>query len=646
MYNVRIMDVAQLQEQLQQVMKLNEELRLRNETLVSQNETLAQSMARLQQENQTLRHDHEALLASTQTLIEDREKLQQRLAELEATNKQLVDMLWGRRSERRPISPDQLSLEFGADSEETPNDEQQAVIIAEQQADQAFDEQLLRELEARRRRRRERQRQRQSRGFPEHIERRDRILDLSDEQKKNLKYIGDAVTERMRFEKPHVYIERIVRRKYIVENEPTRGVLAPPAPLAIVEGCRYDFSVIAAILDQKFAFHNPTYRQQDWFAQGGWFPSRSTLNDLINVSVDTLNPLYHQMHYLLMQQRILQTDDTRVLLLTRNALSREQQEVLEQRRRANRPPDDDDPAQADDRGSVTSYAWVYTGLDGLAPFNIFRWSLAHQNAVVDEHLEGFHGIVVGDAFSGYAYIEQRSGGRIVHASCNSHARREFVKAEANEPVLCAQAISFYAQLYDIEERGKTLDVSGRLALRQREAIPIWERFGRWLNSEQVQRALPQSRFGKAVGYLENQWESLQRYLSDGWLPIDNNQAEQTIRPLTIGRKNWVFLGHPCAAAGRLQLVSVVSSALRHHLVVHDYLEDVLTKLADAAQHHPTDLEIGSTYLLDLLPDRWATAHPGSIRHERVEEKKVVSDTKRARRARRRILARQKARSNG
>ena len=615
------MDEAALRPQLQQLRKLNEEL----------------------QQHAAILSVHQSLLSSVETLMADRQRLEQRVAELEAINKRLTDMLWGRRSERRTTSPGQLSLDFGVDPQAALGDAEQAVIVAQQRADEAFDERLLDELEARRRRRKERQRKTQE--FPEHLERRERVLDLEEEEKIGLKYIGDAVTERMRFENPKVYIERIVRRKYVVENEPERGVLSPPAPLAILEGCRYDFSIIAAIVGQKFAFHNPTYRQQDWFSQTGWFPSRSTINHLINVSVDTLAPLFDQMWRLVLQQPIVLSDDTRVLLLTRNALSREEQETLRTRRRAGKPPDGDEPPEWDDRGSVTSYAWLYTSLDDLAPFNIFHWSLGHQHAVVDEHLADFEGILVGDAFSGYAHIEQRSGGRIVHASCNAHARREFVKAEASEPILCAQAESLYRQLYDVEERGKRLDTSERLALRQRDAVPIWERFGRWRDSEKVQRALPQSRFGKAVGYLTNQWDALQRYLSDGRLPIDNNQTEQEIRPLTVGRKNWIFLGHPRAAAGRLRLLSVVSSAVRHHLIVHDYLEDVLSKLADAAQHRPSDLELGSAYLMDLLPDRWAIAHPKAIRHERVEEKQVVSEAKRARRARQRILARQRARAN-
>ena len=316
------MDVTKLEAQLQQVLQLNEELRLQNASLV---QTVTQ-----------LRHDHEALLASTQAVKEDRDQLQQRVAELEAANRRLVDMLWGRRTERRTISPDQLCLDFGSDADGSLSEDEQAVIIAGQQADEEFDEDLLRRLQLQRQRRKEGQRRTQE--FPPDLERRDRVFDLSDEEKAGLKYIGDAVSERMRFEKPNVYIERIMRRKYVVQLQPERGVLSPPPPLAILEGCKYDFSVIAAIVAGKFAFHNPTYRQQDWFAQSGWFPNRSTINDLINASVDTTAPLFEQMWHLLLQPSILLSDDTRVLLLTRNALSEEQQESLRGRRRSGPPP--------------------------------------------------------------------------------------------------------------------------------------------------------------------------------------------------------------------------------------------------------------------------------------------------------------------
>ena len=298
-----------------------------------------------------------------------------------------------------------------------------------------------------------------------------------------------------------------------------------------------------------------------------------------------------------------------------------------------------DDGQTTSTGSAQSYAWLYTGLDGFAPYNVFHWSLGHENAVIDGHLATYRGTFVGDACGANARLEQRSGGRIVHASCNAHARREFVEAESNDPILASQGISFYRQLYDVEERGKTLDAAARLELRQRDAVPIWNRMEQWLASDAANRALPRSAIGEALGYMRNQWTALRRYLSDGNIPIDNDQSEQIIRPLVVGRGNWLFLGHPDAAPGRMQMYSVVSSAHRHHLVIEDYLEDVLRKLADAEQHHPADLALDSPYLLDLLPDRWALTHPKSVRKGRIEEREDVLDAKRWRRASARIEAR-------
>ena len=194
-------------------------------------------------------------------------------------------------------------------------------------------------------------------------------------------------------------------------------------------------------------------------------------------------------------------------------------------------------------------------------------------------------------------------------------------------------------MYEVEERGKSLDLTALAELRQRQAVPIWDRMRLWLESPAAQRALPQSAIGGALGYLRNHWSALMVYLSDPRIPFDNDQSERAIRPLTVGRVNWLFLAHPCAAPGRMQMFSIVSSAHRHHLVIADYLEDVLYKLADAQQNHPSHLELGAPYLLDLLPDRWAQAHPESICQDRAEEREIVSDAKRSKRAKKRIAAR-------
>jgi transposase len=609
----------------------------RNEAFCQELASLRSSQEQVLQEFGAFRHDYEALAGATLVITSERDSLRQRVAELEASTNRLVDMLWGRRSERRSESPDQQHLKFGDDPVEPPSPEQQEIIAAQAKADEALDKELLRRLEQRRKARREKKKRREE--FPPHLERRERVIDLPEEQKQGLKCMDVKVTERLRFEKPHVYVEVIKRPQYVVPGKPEKGVRSMPPPLAIVESCKYDFSIVAAILAMKFAFHMPTYREQDWFAQGGWFPSRSTTNDLINYGVATIGPLHQQMWHLLLGQPILLGDDTRLRVLLRGALSEEQLANLGKRSRfrqaleAGQPPDTGPP------GSATSYAWLYTGLDGLAPYNVFHWSLTHQNSVIDGHLAAYRGTFVGDACDANARLQQRSGKRIVHASCNAHARREFVKAESSDPLLASQGLSFYRQLYDVEERGKTLDAGARRELRQRDAVPVWARMRRWLDSDALKRVLPKSAIGDALGYLRNQWSALQVYLTDGRIPIDNNQSEQIIRPLTVGRNNWLFLGHPDAAPGRLQMYSVVSSAQRHHLMIDDYLEDVLRKLADAQQNHPADLKAGSPYLLDLLPDRWALAHPHSVRKDRIEEKEMVSDAKRWRRAQKRVEAR-------
>ena len=174
------------------------------------------------QEFAAFRRDHEALVDATRIIITERDVLRQRVVELEAANRRLVDMLWGRRSERRSASPAQRHLSFDDEPADPPSAEQQEIITAQAQADEARDAELLRRLAARCAARREKQKR--SEELPAHIERRERVIDLPEEQKQGLKWIGDKVTERLRFEKPHLYVEVIKRPQYVVPGRPEEGV--------------------------------------------------------------------------------------------------------------------------------------------------------------------------------------------------------------------------------------------------------------------------------------------------------------------------------------------------------------------------------------------------------------------------------------
>jgi transposase len=635
------MDEFDAKRSLKEFTELTEQLREENAALRHENATLRQQRSELAEQltvTQTAQAQAEAELSTltdaAQVLQDDREELQRKNSELQAAVDRLTDMLWGRRSEKR-IHSDQRTL---FDLQLTPDElsaREQEIIAAEDLLSDAAKKKLLEELLRRRKaRQRKRLKERGREEFPEHLERREVNLDLDEEDKQGLDLLDVKIFERLRFERPRMWVEVVNRYIYVRRGEPDAGVIAQPPPLGILPGVKYDFSVIAAALSMKLNFHQPTYRQQDIFAQAGYFPSRSTLNDLFNYSVTVIEPLFSEAWRLLLQQNILLGDDTRVRLLTRGALEDEEIEKLKHRRGANSggraPP-----------GSVSSYVWLYTGLDGSAPYDIFHWSLTHENCWIDSHLKSFQGTFIGDAAGPNAHLEQRSGGRIVHAGCNSHARREFLAAEKTHPREAAKALAFYKLLYDVEARIKLMKDVNLLEVRRKEAVPIWSVFTSWMESDALKGILPKSPLGKALAYMRNHGVALRRYLYDARLPIDNNQSEQTIRPFVIGRRNWTFLGHPKAAPGRLKLFSIASSAHRHGLIVHDYFEDILKQLAYARQHEPDLLQPGSEYLQALLPDHWARAHSSSVSHDRKQEREAVAEDKQIR-----FLRRELAKNDG
>jgi hypothetical protein len=230
-----------------------------------------------------------------------------------------------------------------------------------------------------------------------------------------------------------------------------------------------------------------------------------------------------------------------------------------------------------------------------------------------------------DCYSGYQKIEVRTDGAIQRGACASHARRKVLAGLEGYPLEASLLLAQFQQLYDIEDRAKTMSPEERLALRQREAPPIWEAIEAWLASEAAVRITPKSKLGEALGYLRNHWAPLQLYLTDPWMPIDNNETEQLMKQVALGRKNWLFVGSVAAGERAADLLTLVSSAVRNHLDVWAFLKDVLKQLL-----------AGSTDYHSLLPHVWKESHPEAVRQYRIEERRDRADRKqRARAARRR-----------
>jgi transposase len=334
--------------------------------------------------------------------------------------------------------------------------------------------------------------------------------------------------------------------------------------------------LVAHVITEKYADHIPLHRQERRFARQGVEISRSTLCDWMGAAAKTLEPLYDLMKTLILLSGTIHTDDTSV-------------KVRDSERKI----------------KVTGRLWIYWG-DFRYPFNVFDFTMSRSRDGPSKFLKGYRGFLQADAFGGYDGIY--AGGKVVEVGCNAHARRKFVEAQKTDLTRAAAALAFYRELYAIEKAIKAeiaetvpedeTDESKRAAIRLRvrreQALPVLERYRKWLEA-QKQDVLPKSPISGAIGYVQNHWEALIRYTSSGYLAIDNNVAEQHMKTIATGRKNWLFTGSENGGKTMAVLFSVVSSCQRHGHDPFVYLRDVLERL-------PT---LPKERVVELLPDRWS-----------------------------------------
>ena len=577
--------------------------------------------------NETLVIPHD--LAACQTLIveqaraiaEQSQKIAEQdhtIQEQQLTINELLQRAFRHRSERYLEDPNQLKLDFG----NTPEAADAAAGLAE-----AVEEAQI-VVAAHKRRKRVRRKPRNEQ-LPEHLPRYEVEAPVPDDMKHcpehgQRKLIGYDRTETLEFERPKLKVRVTLYPKYVCENEPGCGVAQPPREPGLVEGNRYGTSVAAEIVTGKCGYHLPIYREQDYFAGCGWTVDRSTLLNIFRASAELVHPLALYLRSEVLQSGAIGTDETRVTLL----LPPEIPEAKEDDAKSRRICEVFTEARAEGRKSVSGRMWAYRSL--TVPINVFDFTVSRHRDGPDEFLVagGFVGKLLGDCYSGYQGISLRSDARIVRAACNAHARRKIFDARENRPLLSSQFLAMYQELYDIEDRGKFLSVGEREELRSLEARPVWQRMRQLLDGPAASDVLPKEKFAEALGYLRNQWDALQVYLGDGRVPIDNNETEQLMKQVAIGRKNWLFLGSVAAGERMANLMTLVSSALRNDLDVWAYVKDVLDRLL-----------AGGTDYVCLRPDRWAASHPEHIRTYRTAERRDRAAAQHSRRAHRRTAKR-------
>jgi transposase len=411
---------------------------------------------------------------------------------------------------------------------------------------------------------------------PKDLPRRRVEIDLSEAEKictccGTLKIrIGQSTSERLDYQPMAIFVRELVRPTYACRSCEQLGhdpqIAKAALPQEPVPKSGIGAGLLAYVIVWKFVDHLPLHRQESILARHGWDVRRSTLCDHLQKCGQLLTPLYNLMHRRLPHSFAIHADDSPLLLL---------------------------------RPRRTAYAWVYLG-DALNPYTLFDRTAGRSQTFPQRFLEGCRGFVHADAYDGYNAVHNN----VRHLGCWMHARRYYVEAEPSDP-RAVEALAFIRTLYAVEREikderdklGEKFTNADAVGMRRTRAGPILATFADWLD-EQRRNATPKSLFGQTIEYSRNQWSSLVRFIADSRFAIDNGEAERAIRPLAVGRSNWLHVGGGGLKTASV-LLSVCASATRHRLNPWAYLRDVLDQLA--ARSADADAS-------DLLPDAWAIRH--------------------------------------
>lgn len=386
-----------------------------------------------------------------------------------------------------------------------------------------------------------------------------------------LKRIGQDVSEQLDCVPAQFFVHRHIRGKYCCAICQT--ITAASMPAQIIDKGIPAAGLLAQVIIAKHDDHLPLFRQEEIYRRSGAFIARSSMADWIGQCGVQLEPLAQALRQYVLQRAVLHGDETPIKLLNPGAGKTHQ-----------------------------AYAWVWRTSDletqsatepesrGRAVIYDFCTSRAGEHA--RKMLQDFSGVLLTDDYAGYKALYAQ--GNVLEAGCWAHARRKFHEAaRLNKSPIAQEAVHRIAQLYAIEREVQTFSADQRLALRQQRSGPLLEAFKVWLLEQRV-LLVKADVTAKAMDYTLRRWAALTLHLQDARIPVDNNAVENAIRPIALGRKNWLFVGSEQAGLRAATLMSLIESAKLNGHDAWAYLKDILTKL-------PT---WPNSRLHELLPHRW------------------------------------------
>jgi len=484
------------------------------------------------------------------------ESLQRQLTTLQHQMEQMLRRLYGRKSER--LNPNQLMFDsIVIQSLEQTGADQQPEIPVEQEV----------QIKSRK--------VSQHHGrvpIPEHLERVEILLDIPEEQKicpetgKPLKVINIEVSEKLEYRPGKLIVNVYKRPQYALPDysESSAGILSAPMPDHPVARCKADVGLIAHLIVSKFADHLPLYRQDGIFEREGVTIPRATQTSWLMQTYESIRMLEDAFRQAIIGEGdVLFTDDTPL------------------------------PLQVKGNGKLKkARLWVYLRGGTDPPLVAYDFSIDRSKQRPIDYLEGYRGYVHADAYSGYDELFRKEG--IIEVGCWAHARRKFDEAASSRPGEATDILARIARLYhEIETPCANTIPEERRRFRQEHAAPILAGIFEKLE-ELRQQTIPSEPLRKAVDYALNQRLALCRYLEDGRLRPDNNLAENAMRPVALGRKNWLFVGSERGGRAAALFMSLIQSCKNCDINPWEYFDDMLRRIMS----HPV------SRLRELLPDQW------------------------------------------
>ena len=376
-----------------------------------------------------------------------------------------------------------------------------------------------------------------------------------------LKRIGEDVSEKLDYTPGVFTVERHIRGKWVCDQCET--LIQAPVPAQVIDKGIPTSGLLAHVMIAKFADHLPLYRQESIFGRAGLVIARSTLAQWVGNCGVQLQPLVDALRDAVLAQHVIHADETPVSMLA--------------------------PGE---KKTHRAYVWAYaTSQFSDVAAVVYDFSPSRAGEHARNFLQDWKGKLVCDDFGGYKASFELG---VTEIGCMAHARRKFFELHAtNKSQLAEQALRYIQLLYEIEHEVRDLEPDLRRRIRQEKAVPVMDALHAWMITQRL-LVHDGSAISKALDYSLKRWTALSRYLDDGAVPIDNNWAENQIRPWALGRKNWLFAGSLRSGKRAAAIMSLIQSARLNGHDPYAYLKDVLTRL-------PTQR---ASEITELLPHRW------------------------------------------